>query len=190
MLKASISRATKLFVWLQFCVRAGQAAFGLTNHTNKNGLMWKCALPACPYTRVWKHASMGYTRGSGGMQKMLRISCPEMVFETVLMTINYHWNPMEMLGEGRKKACWSKFKMPAMIDQFTISLVQRKRKMAVCEKTGPRRPGCLYWPCVQWSMQGVMLSVCLSPRPTALANCKSSFWGTGRTTSTLQGMYG
>lgn len=121
MLKASISRATKLFVWLQFCVRAGQAAFGLTSHTNKNGLMWKCALPACPYTRVWKHASMGYTRGSGGMQKMLRISCPEMVFETVLMTINYHWNPMEMLGEGRKKACLSKFKMPAMIDQFTIS---------------------------------------------------------------------
>lgn len=28
---------------------------------------------------------------------------------------------MEMLGEGRKKACLSKFKMPAMIDQFTIS---------------------------------------------------------------------
>ena len=51
----------------------------------------------------------------------------------------------------------------------------------------PRGPGRLYALCVI-KCAGVMLSVCLSPRPAALANCKSSFWSTERTTSTPQGM--
>lgn len=38
----------------------------------------------------------------------------------------------------------------------------------------PRGPGRLYALCVM-KCAGVMLSVCLSPRPAALANCKSSF---------------